>query len=166
MNKLFYNGPTVATLHTHYAKAGRLDEYAPIQSAREIYLAAPVEQVWQRLIDLSNWSLIDPAFRQVQLDTTVAVDATFSFVLNHFPIKARFAVVNPYQELCWSGQALWFKAVDRHRLAATTDGGTHYTLAESLSGTCATLLMNSAQLQKQHEQWLAAFKRSIALQTT
>ncbi len=61
-------------------------------------------------------------------------------------------------ELCWSGPALWFKAVHRHLPLPPADGGTRYTIVESLAGIFGTILMNSQQLQKQHEQWLSAFK--------
>lgn len=158
---IWYSGPPLRVLHNNYAKQGRIDEQAPLQTSSTLELAAPVEVVWAQLINLAAWPTIDPAFRHVQLPGPVAVDRKFSFVLNHFPIKAQFAVVTPNQELCWTGVSLWFKAVDRHQLTATPDGGTHYTLTESLAGPFATLFMRASQLQQQHDQWLAAFQQAL-----
>src|SRR5690606_27771697 len=57
------------------------------------------------------WPSIAPMFQDVKLASTVAVDAEFSFRLNNFPIRARFAVVQPNAELTWTGTSL----VHRHR---------------------------------------------------
>lgn len=161
IKRIWYSGPGLAVLHRDYAKQGRIDEQAPLQTSSTLELAAPVEVVWAQLINLAAWPTIDPAFRHVQLPGPVAVDRKFSFVLNHFPIKAQFAVVTPNQELCWTGIALWFKAVDRHWLETTPTGGTRYTMTESLAGPFATLFMNANQLQQQHERWLVAFQRAL-----
>jgi hypothetical protein len=161
IRRLFYRGPSRAELHEDYAKLGRIDGNAPIQSRSDIYIAAPVERVWERLIDFQAWPTIDPSFRNVRLDTGVAVDAHFGFVLNNFPIRAQIAVVEPGRKLIWTGTSLWFRAIDLHRLEPDRDGGTHYTLMESFAGVLATLFINSAQLKAQHDRWQAAFKRAV-----
>lgn len=140
---------------------GRIDEHAPIRTRSEIDIDAPIERVWEQLIDLPAWPTIDPSFRRVRLGASLAVDAHFSFVLNNFPIRARIAVFEPGRELTWTGVSLWFKAVDQHRLEPGIGGGTHYTVAESLAGILAPLFINSAQLKAQHDRWQAAFKRIV-----
>jgi len=162
MKRIWYSGPPLRVLHRDYAKQGRIDEQAPLQTSSTIWLDAPVERVWAQLINLAAWPTIAPAFRHVQLTGPVAVDRHFSFVLNHFPIKAQFAVVTANQELCWTGSSLWFKAVDHHRLTSTPDGGTYYTMTESFAGHGATLLMSASQLQQQHARWLAAFQQALS----
>ncbi len=161
IKRIFYSGPSFEILHEDYAKQGRIDEKAPLKTATDIRIDAPVEQVWAQLINLSDWPAIDSSFRNVQLEPTVRVDADFKFVLNNFPIKAKFAVVTPNRELTWTGVSLWFKSVDLHVLEPTEDGGTRLYIAESLAGVLASLVMSSEQLRKQHETWLTAFKHAI-----
>lgn len=161
MQQLVYRGPSRRELHEVFAKLGRIDENAPIQTRSVIYIAAPVERVWEQLIDLTAWPTIDPSFRSVWLETGVAVDAHFGFTLNNFPIRAQFAVVEPGRELTWTGVSLWFRAIDQHRLEPASDGGAQYTVAESFAGLLATLFLNNAQLKAQHDRWQAAFKQAV-----
>lgn len=160
-SQLFYSGPSLQTLHEEYAKQGRIDENAPVYSSSEIYINAPVERVWAKLVDIPSWPTFDPAFSKVTLESDVTVDARFQFTLKGFPIRATFAVVNPGRELTWTGLSLWFKAIDSHKMEPTSDGGTHYTIRESFAGNLAALFMSGEQLGKQHKQWLVAFKKAI-----
>jgi hypothetical protein len=160
MRQILYSGPSLERLHEKYAKKGQIDEKAPIKTFSNVYIDAPVERVWELLVNLPSWPTIDPAFRDVRLESDVTVDARFHFVLNNFPIHAKFAIVNPNRELTWTGVSLWFKAVDRHVLEPTPDGGTRHYLAESFAGVLASLFISSDQLKKQHQKWLLAFKQA------
>lgn len=160
LKQLFYHGPSFAVLHEEYAKKGRIDDQAPIRTSGAITIDAPIERVWNLLADLPAWPAIDPSFRNVRLESTVAVDARFRFVLNNFPISAQFAVVNPCRQLSWTGLSLWFKAVDLHILEPAPGGGTRLFVAESLSGVLATLFISSARLKAQHDRWLRGFKQA------
>jgi hypothetical protein len=161
IDQLLYSGPSFDDLHVHYAKDGRLDEKAPVKTAADILIQAPVESVWEHLINVQGWPAIDPSFRNVQLESTLAVDAYFKFVLNNFPIRAKIAVITPNRAFHWTGLSLWFKAVDLHVLEETADGGTRLYVAESFAGVMATLFISSEQLKRQHEKWLHAFKRAL-----
>ena len=158
--RLFYSGPSFDRLHEEYAKKGRIDEEAPVKTAGEITINAPVEQVWALLIDLPNWPTIDPSFKNVRVESSITVDARFHFTLLNFPISAKFAVVEPNRELSWTGASLWFKAIDRHVMEPTQEGGTRLYIAESFAGLLAPLFTSSEQLKKQHQNWLTAFKQA------
>ena len=158
--QLLYRGPSFEVLHEKYAKSGRLDEKAPVQAAAQIQINAPVERVWLLLIDLPAWPAIDPSVGDVQLEAGMNVDDFFKFKLNNFPIRAKFAVIEPCRELHWTGVSLWFKAIDLHRLEPAHDGGAKLYIAESFAGPLAMLFISSERLKMQHEKWLAAFKRA------
>ena len=159
-NQLFYRGPSREVLHEAYAKKGHIDEAAPVKTSGDIYIQAPAEQVWELLIDLPAWPTIDTAIRTVSLNAPAAVDAHFSFVLNGFPTQATLAVVEPGRELTWTGESLWFKSVDVHRLEPAQDSGTRLYIAESFAGVLAPVFLTSTRLKAQHDRWLTAFKRA------
>ena len=161
MNNIFYTGPKLADLHEQYAKQGRIDEHAPITTTSTITINAPVERVWQQLVNLAEWPTIDPNFRNVHLTSGVTPDADFRFTLRNFPIKAKFALVEPPHRLAWTGVSLWFQAVDLHILEPLTNELTRHTIQESFAGVLASVLMSRDQLRQQHEQWLHAFKRAV-----
>jgi hypothetical protein len=160
LRQTFYRGPSREILHEEYAKKGRIDELAPVKTSSDIYIQAPVERVWKLLIDLRAWPTIDTAIRSVSLATAVTVDTHFSFVLNGFPIHATIAIVDPGRELTWTGESLWFRSIDIHRLEPAHDSGTRLYIAESFAGVLASVFITSVQLKAQHDKWLMAFKRA------
>ncbi len=159
-SQMFYRGPSREILHTRYAKFGRIDERAPITSSSQVLIAAPVDQVWALVFNLPAWPTITPSIRDVRIETTLAVDAFVRFRLNNFPIRARLAVIQAERELTWTGVSLWFTAIDRIVLDVLSENQTCLSIAESFAGLFAKPLMSRTQLQRQHDQWLQAFKRA------
>lgn len=155
----FYIGPSYDILFEEYARQGRIDEQAPVKTSGGILIAAPPERVWDLLIDLARWPVINPAFSDVRLQSLPAERTTFSFKLNNFPIKAELAAVDPCRLLTWVGTSLWFRAIDVLRLEPVPSGSRLY-MAESFSGFLAPLFVSSEQLRRQHDQTLNAFKRA------
>jgi hypothetical protein len=47
---ILYRGPSRQVLHERYAKQGRIDEQAPIQTASDVLINAPIAEVWTLLI--------------------------------------------------------------------------------------------------------------------
>lgn len=158
LRRLFSSGPPVEVLHEEYAKRGRIDQSAPVQSSGEIRIERPVEQVWDLLVDLRGWEAWAPDIHDVRLDSAVVVDGRFAWAIGRTRIRSRFAVVEPARELTWTGTALWTTAIDRHVLQPTPDGATRLSIEESLAGALVPLFFSSAKLRAQHEQWLTAAK--------
>ena len=103
LNSLFYSGPSLQTIHTAYAKQGRIDTSAAIQSQSEIIINAPVARIWQILADAPNWPAWMPRVKTVRLDSPVALDSTFIWKSGTSTIKSTFAIVEPEKELTWTG---------------------------------------------------------------
>jgi hypothetical protein len=154
----FYTGPSFDTLYTEYAQKGRIDDQAPVKARSEITINAPVEKVWEVLINLPDWPRFDPSFSDVKLESTVSVGAHASFKLKGFPIQGVFAVVDFNRELTWVGKSLWTRAIDRHVLERTPDGSTRLVLEESFAGLFAPLMISSRRLREQHKTWLLGIK--------
>lgn len=163
LSRLFYQGPPFATLYAEYAQKGRIDEKAAIKASGEITINAPIEHVWNVLVDLSSWPKSDPNFSDVRLESTVSVGAKASFKIKGFPIRGTFAVVSPNQELTWVGTSLWTKAIDRHLVEARSNEATRLYLEESLSGILVPLMFSSARLLRQHQDWLAAIRKFVEI---
>lgn len=155
---LLYTGPALQTLHGDYAKQGRIDTAAPIQSHAEIRIHAPVARVWQVLVDMPNWPAWMPDVTTVRLETAVAPDAAFTWKSGSSRIKSTFAVVEPEKELTWTGISSGAKAVDRHTLEAV-EGGTRVFTEESMAGLFVILFFSSQKLRTGQQAWLAALKQ-------
>ena len=160
-SKVFYQGPSFEILYADYAMKGKLDDRAAIKASGEIEINAPVDQVWEVLIDLSAWPRFDPNFSDVKLASTIAVGARASFKIRGFPIQGTFAVVRPNHELTWVGKSLWTKAIDRHVVETKSNNVTRLYIEESLSGVFVPLMFSSTRLLMQHQEWLKAMKAFI-----
>lgn len=157
LKSFLYTGPSLQTLHA-YAKQGRIDTAAAIQSHAEILVHAPVARVWQILADAPNWPAWMPGVKTVRLDSTVAPDATFTWKSGPSTIKSTFAVVEPERELTWTGISSGAKAIDRHTLEAT-DGSTRVFTEESMAGPFVILFFSSQKLRTTQQAYLAALKQ-------
>jgi uncharacterized protein YndB with AHSA1/START domain len=158
LKSLFYTGPSLAILHADYAKQGRIDTAAAIQSGAEIVVNAPVDRVWRLLADAAHWPMWMPGVSSVRLDSTVAPEATFTWKNGPSTIKSTFAIVNPEKELTWTGISSGAKAVDRHTLEAI-DGGTRVFTEESIAGPLVVLFFNSEKLRAGQQALLVALKQ-------
>ena len=74
LRQMFYRGPSRQTLHEEYANKGRLDEHAPIVTSSDVVIDAPVDRVWERLINLPEWPMFTDSIRDVRLESSIAVD--------------------------------------------------------------------------------------------
>jgi hypothetical protein len=158
LKSLLYTGPSLQTLQADYAKHGRIDSAAPIQSHAEILVHAPVSRVWEIIADAPKWPSWMPGVKTVHLDSMVTPDATFTWKNGSSTIRSTFAVVDAEKELTWTGISSGAKAVDRHTLQAT-DGSTRVFTEESIAGPFVILFFNSQKLLATQKAYLAALKQ-------
>ncbi|MEV7908190.1 SRPBCC domain-containing protein [Streptomyces anulatus] len=161
MSKLFYRGPSLATLHADYAARHRIDTEAPVTSESGITVDADPAQVWEVLADLRNWPAWTPGHEILELGE-MAPGAEFRWRLGKVRISSRFAVVAPGRELTWSGRVFGYKAVDQQVLEALPGGRTRVTMRESLAGPLVSLLFGADRLRAGHDRYLTALRSEVA----
>jgi carbon monoxide dehydrogenase subunit G len=163
---LFYSGPGLDVLKEQYAKRGRLDREAPIVTARETLVDAPVAQVWKLISDPAGWPAFDPAVSDVHVEGPVSPDVEFTRRVGRTRIRAVFAVVEPEREITWVGRASGSKVVHRNLLRQAPGGGTTVVSEESMAGFLLTLFYDTAKLDRVLDGWLgglkAASERAVA----
>jgi hypothetical protein len=159
-SRLFYTGPSLAVLHSEYARRGRIDAAAPVTNTSSLLVGASVRQVWAALCDLRNRATWDPDFRLREL-AHVTPGASFRWTIRGARIRSTFAVVDPERELTWTGTSTGLKAVDRNLLEPVDSGRTRVTVQESLAGPLLTLFYSPAKLRAGHEAYLTALKTAV-----
>lgn len=160
LHELFYRGPSIDVLHEEYAKQGRVDDRAPVCTSHRVEIDAPVDTVWALLSDPTQWPSWDPGIHDVERAEPTAVDARFTWSNGRARMRSQFAVVEPGQEITWTGVAAGAKAVHRNRLTSDGNGTTTVSSEESMAGPFLGLFMSSAKLHVGMEEWLGALKRA------
>ena len=158
MTKLFYRGPSINVLHEDYAKRGRVDEQAPVRVSEQTIIAAPVARVWALISDPAGWPAIDPDITNVHLDSPHATDTRFTWTNGKARVRSRVAVINPAQEITWTGTSAGSRAVHRYLLEPTAYHSTLVRSEESMAGPMLSLLFPSTKARGALAKWLAALK--------
>ncbi|WP_441251000.1 SRPBCC family protein [Kitasatospora sp. McL0602] len=154
-------GPSLATLDRDYARAGRVDSAAPVQARHQVAIAAPPGQVWQLITDVTGWPRwFDGVHGLVASDTPLRPGSRFEWLSGDKRIRSTIATLIPGQEVSWTGVCAGARAVRRHLLARTADGGTLLTVEESMSGLLLTLFYDSEKLQTATGAWLEALRNT------
>lgn len=153
-----YRGPSLDELHDDYATRRRVDQAAPIRAVYQLHVDAPIEAVWALLHDPAGWPRIDPAIRSVHLDGPVQPGTWFTWRNGSTKLHSRFAVVDPCNELSWTGAVTGARAVHRHILTPVKDSATLLRSEESMAGVLLGLFYDRSKLHAALVHWLTAVK--------
>ena len=158
MLKVFYAGPSLDVLRDQYAKRGRVDRFAPIVTARETVVEAPIATVWRLISEPAGWPSFDPTVSDVQIDGAVSPNVEFRRRMGRTKVRALFAVVEPEREITWVGTASGSRVVHRNLLTDVPGGRTKVVSEESMAGFLLTLFYSKAKLDRALDEWLAGLK--------
>jgi uncharacterized protein YndB with AHSA1/START domain len=133
---------------------------APVNSKREIEIAAPPEVVWDVLTGFAEWPQWNPQVNSMSFDGPVAAGSTFRWKAGPGTIVSTLEEVDPPRYVRWRGRTLTIDAIHDWRLESR-DGGTHVETEESYSGLLARVMRGPLQktLDSALEQGLVHLKR-------
>ncbi|MFI0241447.1 SRPBCC family protein [Streptomyces sp. NPDC016845] len=160
MTNRFYNGPPLQRLHDEFAKKYTIDVDAPVRSAVEVEIDAPLARVWELLSTVDRWTLWNPDVTSVRLDSDVTVDATFTWVSKRARMRSKFAVVDPLRELTWTGVSMGIKGIHRHILQELPDGRVLARTEESMASPLLRLIFSERKLRTTLSEQMARLKQA------
>jgi len=105
---------------------------APVNSKREIEIAAPPDVVWDVLTGFAEWPQWNPQVNSMSFDGPVAAGSTFRWKAGPGTIVSTLEEVDPPRYVRWRGRTLTIDAIHEWRLESR-DGGTHVETEESYS---------------------------------
>jgi len=136
-----------------------IDTNAPIFSRKEILIHAPIEKVWEILIDIENWNSWQPDITAAKLEGPLEAGTTFRWKAKGLKIVSTLHTVIQHKQIGWTGVSLGMYAIHNWMFEAhgeTTLGITE----ESLSGwlTRLMILLDPHFLEKSLETSLQNLK--------
>ena len=117
---------------------------APVVSAHEVEIDAPIDRVWGVLTAIEQWPAWNPDVKSVSIDGPVAEGVTFRWKAGPGTISSRVEHVDRPRLVVWSGRTLGIRAVHVWRLEAR-NGTTLARTEESYDGLVARVLRRSLQ---------------------
>ncbi|OJX47937.1 MAG: hypothetical protein BGO78_05255 [Chloroflexi bacterium 44-23] len=116
-----------------------IDINAPLSSAKEIHIEAPLENVWTLLTDIEKWTDWQPDITSAKLEGPLVAASVFRWKAKGLSIVSTLHTVEPQHEIGWSGVSPGMFAIHNWTME-TAENGTRVVTKESLTGWFARLL--------------------------
>ncbi|WP_191090255.1 SRPBCC family protein [Histidinibacterium aquaticum] len=136
-----------------------IDRKAPASASATVLIRAPIDEVWNRLTDISGWPFWNKAISRVRIDGPAKYGAEFTWSTGGLRIQSTIQRFDPPYVLGWSGRAPLIKARHVYWLA-DLGAMTSVKTEESFSGPLATVSprWTKSIIQRSLHQGLAALK--------
>ena len=130
---------------------------APIQAARSIEIAAPLDKVWSTLTGVSDWERWHPYLKSARLEGPFAAETPLVYggFIKH---KLRIAKVIPEKLVILYGTMAGYKGITRWDMRQTNEARTEVSFTESSSGFLIGSLYSNQKLGEHLQHWLDALK--------
>ena len=137
----------------------KINHQAPLVAYREIFIQASPEVVWKIHTDINNWSQWQPGVDMAKLAGPLATDSIFQWKSGGLTITSTIQIVEPNQQIGWTGKALGTRASHIWMLKGHNDG-TMLTTEESMEGWLISILklIMPKFLEKSLDTWLQSLK--------
>jgi uncharacterized protein YndB with AHSA1/START domain len=120
------------------AARGEVQTRAPLHAKQRVTVRAPRARVWEILTSFAAWPSWQPNVTRVVAPAALAAGESFTWVNGKSEIHSKLALVQPDEQLAWSGSVSLAKAIHVWRLEAPTADTTVVEVEETLDGFLLT----------------------------
>jgi uncharacterized protein YndB with AHSA1/START domain len=140
----------------------KINEQATLIAHKEILIQAPPEAVWKIHTDINKWGQWHPAITMTNLAGPLAAGSVFQWKTGGLTLTSTIQVVEPNQQIGWTGKGLGTQASHLWRLKPHQDG-TLLTTEESMEGWLVIVLklIMPKFLDGSLDTWLQSLKRRV-----
>ncbi len=140
------------------AKEGKINQKASTRDSQSTIVNAPIEKVWETLIDIAEWPNWNKDIKKVKFDK-VEEGATFKLHLaNSRVFTSKFERIDKENILSWTSKTLWIKAIQVWSLEKTEEYQTIVTVEESMQGFLIPFIISHYRLHFSLINWLSYLK--------
>ncbi len=136
-----------------------INHQAPLVAHKEIFIQASPEVVWKIHTAINDWPQWQPSMDMAKLEGPLAVGSIFQWKSGGLTINSTIQVVEPNQQIGWTGKALGTRASHIWILRSHNDG-TMLTTEESMEGWLVSILklIMPKFLESSLDTWLQSLK--------
>lgn len=139
------------------AQEGRINEDASIRDRQSIIINAPLDTVWEVLMDIGKWPEWNPVIKSVKYEK-VAEGEIFEWATRHSHVTSQFQRIQPKEVVSWISKTRFVKAIYVWNLEAS-DNQTIVTVEESIEGLIIPIITNHSKIHGLLMDWLEALKK-------
>ena len=116
-----------------------INHQAPLVAHKEVFIQASPEVAWKIHTAINDWPQWQPSIDVARLEGPLAVGSIFQWKSGGLTITSTIQVVEPNQQIGWTGKALGTRAGHIWILNPHNDG-TMLTTEESMEGWLVSIL--------------------------
>jgi uncharacterized protein YndB with AHSA1/START domain len=152
-------GPSLASLHEG-AKAGRVQDGAPLHARQAATIRAPRDRVYALLTDFGSWPRWQPNVTRATPPAAVEPGGRFTWTNGGANISTQLAAVRPGELVAWTGSVSTAKAVHVWRLSSPSPETTVVDVEETMDGFLLTWFYGQKDLDAEMTRSLANLKQA------
>jgi uncharacterized protein YndB with AHSA1/START domain len=137
-----------------------INRSAPAVAVREVVIQAPVDIVWNLIVEIDRWPDWNPAVKSARLNGLLEAGTQFTWKSGGISIVSTLRELKPMTRIVWTGKAIGTRAIHVWSFE-TIPSGVVVSTSESLEGWLVSLMRKSMQaaLGKSLVAWLNELKR-------
>ncbi len=152
-------GPSLTSMQ-ELARAGKVQDDAPLHTTRDVVVQAPRAAVWAILTDFARWPAWQPNVTSVSPPASLTPGAAFRWVNGESEVTSTLALVQASERLAWTGSVSVAKAIHTWRLEETTPGTTRVVVEETMDGFLLTWFYGQKDLDADVARSLEDLRRA------
>ena len=138
------------------AKEGKINEDASIRDRQSIIINAPIQRVWDVLININRWHDWYHDIKDASCEK-VEVGAPFEWSLKSTHLHSNFQLVEEPTRLAWTGKSKMVKAIHVWDLESADDQ-TILTAEKSIEGFLIPVFNRQSKVHDDLMAWIEALK--------
>lgn len=137
-----------------------INSNAPVKCSKTVTVNASIEQVWEALTDINNWTMWQTDISKSVLHGDLKPETTFEWRSGGAKIRSTIHTVEMFNHFGWTGRSFGMAAIHNWTLREA-NGKTTVSVDESMEGFIARLLQRSlnGNLEKGMQNWLTLLKQ-------
>lgn len=141
------------------AKEAKINENASIRDQHSIIINAPIEKVWETLLDLHSWPKWNPEVSKITVDGPIKEGTKFNWTYGQNKFSSEIQLLDQPHALSWTSRSNWVKGIAVWQLEKD-DNQTIATAGTSFQGAFTVLVNNHQKVYKELLGWLDQLKKT------
>ncbi|MEL6559717.1 MAG: SRPBCC family protein [Bacteroidota bacterium] len=141
------------------AKAGKINEEASVKDKQSIIIQKPIEEVWERLTTINEWSSWNSQVSDVSAEN-IPENRQFNWILNGNGLQSKIALLSKPVAFSFISRSSLLKMVILFKLEEIGTKETAVEMEGSMEGLKTIFAYKHRKIHKSFLKWLEDLRKS------